>query len=333
MIRMRKTIMTIDRLPWGEIQTPASEINRLRVDSSHPYDFFWGKDASGHYLLVLRFDAVLLDDIKIRKIILTGITIDIRAVPDTADGIFLITLQDTESADIFFTLCEALVKKTRNVPNVLAVIAIIYSQLERWRTLLSSARHNRLSAQEVQGLFGELQFLEECIDGQHVSIQAAIEGWQGPKGAPHDFIFGQSAVEIKSISGSYADSVRISTESQLTTHLDTLHLRITFLTVDTDCKSGLSLNDLIIRLTEKIKGGELVFTFEEKLAAAGYVDIPEYDFPCFSVVQTRIYEVRDGFPRITPESLAPGISDVSYCIALSSIAGYICDSFIPGGRK
>lgn len=56
-------------------------------------------------------------------------------------------------------------------------------------------------------------------------------------GAPHDFIFGQSAVEIKSIRGSYADSVKISTESQLTTHLETLHLRIVFLAVDTDFES------------------------------------------------------------------------------------------------
>ena len=325
--------MTVDRLPWEEIHTPASEINRLRVDHSHPYDFFWGKDVSGHYLLVLRFDTALLGDIKIRKIALAGITTDIRVIPDTADGVFLITLQNAENADIFYTLCDALVKQTRSVPDVHAAIAVIYAQLERWRTLLSRINRNRLSAQEVQGLFGELLFLEECIDGQHVSIQAAVEGWQGPMGAPHDFIFEQSAVEIKSISGSYADSVKISTESQLTTHLETLHLRVIFLAVDTDCNTGLSLNDFIIRLREKISDSDLILTFDEKLSEVGYIDIPEYDFPCFSVVQTRTYEVKEGFPRITPESLAPGISDVSYCVAFSSIAGYICDSFIPGGRK
>ena len=331
MIQTKKKIMTADRLPWEEIQTPAIEINRLRIDSSHPHDFFWGKDISGHYLLVLRFDSALLYKIKVRKIDLTGITTDIRIVADTADGVFLITLQNAENADIFFTLCDALIKKTRSVPDVNAAIAIIYAQLERWRNLLSRQNRNRLSAQEIQGLFGELQFLEECIDGMHISIRAAIEGWQGPMGAPHDFIFGQSAVEIKSISGSYADSVKISTESQLTTHLETLHLRILFLAVDTDCKTGLSLNDFIIRLKEKITDGDLVSTFEERLVEVGYVDIPEYDFPCFSLVQTRTYEVRDGFPRITPELLTPGISDVSYCIAFSSIIGFICDSFIPGG--
>lgn len=325
--------MTADRLPWEEIQTPATEINRLRIDSNHPHDFFWGKDIAGHYLLVLRFDAGLLDDLKVRKIALTGIATDVRIIPDTSEGVFLITLQNAESADIFYTLCNDLIKKTRNVPDIHAAIVVIYARLERWRSLLSRANRNRLSAQEVQGLFAELHFLEECIDGRHISAQAAVEGWQGPLGAPHDFMFGQAAVEIKSISGSYADAVKISTESQLTTHLETLHLHVIFLAADMDCRTGMSLNDYVVRLKEKIADSDLVSTFEERLAEIGYIDIPDYDFPCFFVVQTRTYEIREGFPRITPESLASGISDVSYCIAFSSIAGYICDSFIPGGRK
>lgn len=325
--------MTADRLPWEEIQTPATEINRLRIDSNHPHDFFWGKDIAGHYLLVLRFDAGLLDDLKVRKIALTGIATDVRIIPDTSEGVFLITLQNAENADIFYTLCNDLIKKTRNVPDIHAAIAVIYARLERWRSLLSRANRNRLSAQEVQGLFAELHFLEECIDKRHISAQAAVEGWQGPLGAPHDFMFGQAAVEIKSISGSYADAVKISTESQLTTHLETLHLHVIFLAADMDCRTGMSLNDYVVRLKEKVADSDLVSTFEERLAEIGYIDIPDYDFPCFSVVQTRTYEVREGFPRITPESLASGISDVSYCIAFNSIAGYICDSFIPGGRK
>lgn len=325
--------MTANRLPWEEIHTPASEINRLRIDRSHPHDFFWGKDAADHYLLVLRFQAELLDDIRIRKIELTGITTDIRVIPGTNDGLFLIALQNTENADIFFTLCNDLLEKTRSVPDIHAALAMMYTRLERWRAFLSKANRNRLSAQEVQGFFGELIFLEECIDEKHVSVQAAIEGWQGPLGAPHDFIFGQSAVEIKSISGSSADSVRISTESQLTTYLKTLHLRVVFLAQDADCGIGTSLNDLVRQLREKISDNDLIATFDSRLLEVGYIDIPEYDFPCFSVAQIRTYEIRDGFPRITPESLAIGISNVSYSISFSSIVEFICDSFAPGGRK
>lgn len=325
--------MMFSRLPWEAITSPATDLNLIRIDDTHPYDFSWGKDAAGKLLLVLKFRAANIDELKKRKLELTGIKTDIRRVPATEETYFQLSMQSAENADIFFTLCNDLIEQTRTVSNINAVLTLIYVRLECWRAFLSKAYRNLLSAQEVQGLFGELTFLEECIDNKHISIPAAIEGWQGPLGAPHDFIFGQSAVEIKSISGSHADSVRISSESQLTTYLETLHLRIVFLAQDTDCRTGLSLNGLIRQLREKILDNDLISTFDSRLFEVGYIDIPEYDFPCFSVAQIRTYEIRDGFPRITPDSLSAGISDVSYSISFSSITEYICDSFAPGGRK
>lgn len=52
---------------------------------------------------------------------------------------------------------------------------LIYAQLERWRTSLSRANRNRLSAQEIQGLFGELQFLEILIDGNKKNLFSPME--------------------------------------------------------------------------------------------------------------------------------------------------------------
>jgi len=322
-----------NRLPWETITSPATNLNLIRIDDTHPHDFSWGKDAAGKFLLVLKFRTANIDELKKRKLELNGIKTDMRRVPATEETYFQLALQSTENADIFYTLCNDLIEKTRTVPNIHAALTLIYARLDCWRTFLSKANRNLLSAQEVQGLFGELKFLEECIEEKHVSIQAAIEGWQGPLGAPHDFIFGQSAVEMKSISGSQADSVRISSESQLITHLETLHMRVVFLAQDTDCRMGLSLNDLIRQLREKIRDNDLISTFDSRLFEVGYIDIPEYDFPCFSVTQIRTYEIREGFPRITPESLFSGISEVSYSISFSSIAEYICNSFAPGGRK
>ena len=48
--------MTADTLPWEDIQIPAKELKLLRVSAEHPHNFFWGRDASGHYLLVLKFE-------------------------------------------------------------------------------------------------------------------------------------------------------------------------------------------------------------------------------------------------------------------------------------
>lgn len=324
--------MTLNRLPWETITTPVSDLKLIRIDDSHPHDFSWGKDASGKFLLVLKFHTANIDELKKRKLELNGIKTDIRRVYETEEMYFQLTLQRTENADIFYTLCNDLIEKTRTLSNINSVLNLIYSRLESWRAFLSKANRNLLSAQEVQGLFGELKFLEECIDKKHVSIRAAVEGWQGPLSAPHDFVLGQSAIEVKSISGSQAESVRISSESQLTTHLEDLYLRVIFLAQDTECRTGLSLNSIVRNLKCKLIDNDLISTFDGRLLDVGYIDIPEYDFPCFSVVSIRTYKVRDDFPRLTSESLPPGISEVSYNISFSSISEFICDSFALGGQ-
>ena len=47
-------MMTNDVLPWEGIKIPADEFNLLRSSPDHSHNFFWGRDAAGHYLLVLK---------------------------------------------------------------------------------------------------------------------------------------------------------------------------------------------------------------------------------------------------------------------------------------
>jgi len=329
MILMTRMIMIYSSLSWDNIKSPVSDINLLRIDATHPHDFSWGKDSAGRLLLVLKFPMIDAHDLRARKIELTGIKSDICKIDSTGEAYFQLALLSKENADIFHALCNDLIDKTRAITDAEAALSLVYSRLDRWRALLSKANRGLLSPHEIQGLFGELKFLEECIDAGRVSVQAAIEGWQGPLGAPHDFIFDQAAIEIKSISGSSADSVRISSELQLTTHLSTLHLRVIFMAQNADCNKGTSLNTLIREVRDKIQIHDLVQALDERLSKIGYIDIYEYDYPCFSVMQNRTYHVREGFPRITPGSLTVGISNVAYDIAFGSIAEYICDSSIP----
>lgn len=52
------------------------------------------------------------------------------------------------------------------------------------------------------------------IDRQPSSA-VAVEAWLGPEKSHQDFIFGNTAVEIKSLSGTERSTVRISSEDQL----------------------------------------------------------------------------------------------------------------------
>lgn len=320
------------RFPWDSIATPKADLKLIRVDETHHHNFSWGKDASGKLLLVLALPGADADDLRKRKIELTGIKTDIRFLSDTDSLYFKLTLQASENTDIFYTLCNDLIEQTRTVPDLKSALSLLYKRLERWRTFLSKSNKSLLTLQEIQGLFAELSFLEECVDQKHVTAQAAVEGWQGPLGAPHDFIFGMEAVEIKSIGGSFSNGVWISNEGQLTSHLRHLFLRVVFLVQDFDCNTGASLNGLVRRLSAKLSS-EVLYTLENRLSQFGYIDIPDYDRPCFAISQTRSYEVREGFPSLTPQNIPQGISEVSYFISFASIENFLIQDYKPGNLQ
>ncbi len=327
--------MTTDMLPWEKIKIPKNNLGLLRVSPEHPHDFFWGRDTSGRYLLILKCSAFeIREELKNRRMELSGVKIDIRLIPDTKETFFMVLLQRTENADIFLALCNDLIQKTEPIAETSTAIETMFSRLERWRVFLSRARKDILSERQVQGLFGELKFLKKCIEKYHVSPASAVEGWYGPIGGPHDFVLGQSAIEIKSTTESQSDSILISSENQLQTHLEHLYLHIFMLSRANDCMAGgISLNCIVRKLREKFTGEALLDIFEERLLDAGYIDITDYDLPHFSVSETRTYEVSENFPRITPDMLPEGIKDVSYKINFSSISSYTCDVSAVANRK
>lgn len=326
--------MASDTLPWDKIKTPARNLGLLRVSPKHPHDFFWGRDASGHYLLVLKCgEFKIKEKLMNKKKELSGIKIDVRHIPDTEEIFLMIVLQKTENADIFLALCNDLIQKTKHINEINIAIETLFSRLERWRVFLSRTKKNILSDREVQGLFSELKFLKECIELHELSVTYVIDGWRGPAGGPHDFVFGQTAIEIKSITESHSDSVQISSETQLQTHLKHLYLHIFMLSSNADCKTGVSLNCAVRNLREKITGIALNDIFEERLLDAGYIDIPDYDLPYFSVSEAQTYKVSENFPCITSYTLPEGIKDVRYRINLSSISKYQCDMSSIVGRK
>jgi hypothetical protein len=316
--------------PWDNISIPQTDLKLIRVDDSHNLDFSWGKDSTGKCLLFLELPSEDAAELKRLKVELKGIKTDFRRLPDSGKMYFQLTLLTLENTDIFYTLCNDLIEKTRTASDHSAALVLIHQRLERWRAFLSKTSKNILTRQEVQGLFAELFFLEECMNKGHVTAHAAVEGWQGPLGAPHDFIFGSEAIEIKSICGSFADGVRISNEGQLTTHLKTLYLHVVFLVQDLECKNGLSLNTLVGKIQDKL-AEDVRCTFEGKLFEFGYIDIPDYDRPYFSISRARTYEVSEGFPRLTPDNVPQGVTEVSYLVKFSSIEEFLLKDFTPGG--
>jgi len=311
-------------LPWRLISNGGdSKLRLLRVDAEHSLDFYWGKDAEGRFLLVLRLKNAIQQILKEPVFRLAGITGDFRKSDDSGHMLVL-TLQDPAQADIFHRLCLDLVESSRNSGDEILAADVIMNRLKRWQAFLSRKNRGLLKPHEVQGMFAEVSFLAELVTGQGFSVQDAINAWVGPKEAPQDFILGKYAVEVKSICGSNRNTVRISSENQLVSHLESLFLRVFYLTEDATGNAGESLNSLVWRLKAEWQPSEpaAVLAFEDILQAAGYMELPEYDLPRYHVIRTSTYLVSAEFPKIEPSSLKPGVKNVAYDIDLSLLKGF-----------
>lgn len=317
--------MTIDFPdPWAGIDTPSSGYKITRVDPDHPQDFFWGKDFESNYLLLLEIDSLFADFLENKTIELRGVKADIRHIESKGEFFFLLCLQNKKDADIFFRLCVDLIERTKEFKEKKIALELILTRLNRWKAFLSRKRSHLLSDKEVRGLFAELEFLYEyllCINN-HIKV---IEGWQGPLDGPHDYVMGDYAVEVKSVSGSQKNTVRISSENQLITHLDNLYLHVIFLAEFHDCKKGTSLNQMIEKVRTLIVDADARDLFDSRLYETGYMDLKDYDIPCFSITAKKTFIVREGFPRIIPEDLCDGVEKLTYDLNLNSLENFVCE--------
>lgn len=189
-----------------------------------------------------------------------------------------------------------------------------------------------LSEERAMGLFGELFFLSRHLGGP---ISDRIQSWDGPDYSLSDFNWNDPGfhVEVKS-SGSQNPPLThiISSTNQL--HSDEQR-RLALFSMSSRRDSGgdISLSDLVNEIEAEIaKSGNPAdrLAFFEKLAEYGWS--PNQADMRYLVDETLIglYDVREGFPRITPSTFEDGdiddrISLRSYSLTLSGVDDYRVD--------
>lgn len=175
-----------------------------------------------------------------------------------------------------------------------------------------------ISGEGALGLFGELWFIDRWIP-----FPDALDSWVGPTGHRHDFTAPTISVEAKAtrVHADGAARHRITSLDQLTAP-ETGSLFLFSLQVVTDPNARNTLPSLISRVRERLaKRPDLIGDFDRNLARVGWtpVSAEHFDQP-YRVVAEELYEVRDGFPRLTIESFSGGIpagvDDVQYALDL-----------------
>lgn len=308
--------------PWDGIGVPGADFNVRQVMGRTAVPCFWGRDSAGACLFVLELQGDHTEQYRKNAVTVHGIDVDLRG-DDAGRQRLVLRLETEVDRDLFEGLCRTLASALEHATDSVSSLSVALAHIRRWKTFLSG-RGQHLSAEEVRGLFAELIFLLELLD-RPVPAPTAIEAWLGPDKSHQDFVFGNTAVEIKSLSGAERSTVRISSEDQLESLNDALFLRIYRLSNLPEAEGARSLNAIVADVQVRLSEAEAVDAFDRKLVAYGYAPLPVYDEPTFVIGDVATYRVQEAFPRLARSQLSTGIIRVAYDIKLEAIAPYECD--------
>lgn len=309
--------------PWDDIQQPHADYNVRIINSDGLIPIYWGKDVHGHCLLVAELDGDHQEAFIKANLTIQGIGIDLRQRSGGRAQILVITLLSHINLDLFYALCKTLVRSVSNTSDSRTALTIILNQLKRWQRFLAGERPQLLSPAEVRGLFAELHFLQSLYTHKLSQIDALV-AWIGPKGGNQDFVFENTAVEIKAISNEGPSLVHISSEDQLESAADYLFLTVERIVESTELPAALSLNEMAQRIEGDLTESSALEEYQIKLATAGYAELQQYDSPSYQVAETCVYRVAGEFPRIVRSELPGGLQNVKYTLQIDAAEPFVC---------
>lgn len=218
--------------------------------------------------------------------------------------------------DIFQWVASDILDKLIEYNNENEAAVILEKRVEHWKKFIQASGPDGLSKNQQIGLFGELLILNSQLNFTS-NRNSILDAWLGPDASNHDFVLGKNAIEVKTTTGNEHTRVHISNEYQLDStgfeRLFLCHVRL-----DERQGSGTSLPVLIDEIMELLPD-ILKISFIESLAILGYVDKQRgfYEASGYFERARSYYLVTEGFPKITRETLASGVNQVSYQIDLS----------------
>lgn len=235
-------------LPWDQIATPKDGYNVRLAETGMAVPVFWGKDVKGQWLTILELEGDHSAEFGRDPLIVHGISVDLRAGDLANTQRLVLTLQQQVDADLFLGMCETLVSTLMPVKDSNTAIAVALAHIRRWKSFLSGKRTGIMTPEEVRGLFAELVFLQDLYRSR-LPVREAVSAWCGADKLQQDFIFRDTSVEVKSLSGKEKKAVRISSENQLEALSSRLFLSVFRLSDLPESPVAKSLNDMV-RLIE-----------------------------------------------------------------------------------
>ena len=281
-----------------------------------PLEIYYGRDYKGRLCLAVAapFSAQTPKPTKL---------LDFYQTKSNREYWSYICLTDEEVKSAFYAFCEDVVDAIVPLTDQKEAFQHILERIRIWKRMFAS-KSGLLSESSIQGLFGELYFIDEYLIPKF-GKQKAVRAWGGPLGMSKDFSVGLEWFEVKCVSAT-EDSVSISSHEQLLSD-NPGHLTIVKVEKMPEAfNNGIST---INALFDKIKltledTPDLLDEFMEKINKVGYVPDDAYDRYKYKTIGMNFYKVDDSFPRLTsPSAFGNAISAISYKLLINAIAPYL----------
>lgn len=199
------------------------------------------------------------------------------------------------------------------------LLRVFLGRIRAWQEFMRKGAQ-ALSPESEIGLVGELTLLRAIIDAG-LPLASAIESWVGPLDGVRDFEIGTGSLEVKATLSAAGFPARIGSLEQLDDSVRQPLFLAGARLRQTD--TGQSLPELVAEMRDVAAGEpEAVRLLSDRLIAAGYFDAhTDRYIRRFTLADTRVVEVKEGFPRLTPGSVPLGVTKAIYEIDLDKTAG------------
>jgi Putative PD-(D/E)XK family member, (DUF4420) len=253
-----------------------------------------------------------------------GMTAELLFLPEEPQHLyFMLTLTDSDFSQVFDVFLDDCLNAIKQGCSDIECLRIFAERLQNWRELFESYSQSGLSPSAQQGLFGELVVLLHLIKKYPDKALELARAWRGPERFRQDFQYNDWAIEVKTTTGS--EVVTIANETQLST-FGLNYLFLWHFILDTHTGQGPTLNDLVLELSSVFfKLPEAKKVFETRLTESGYFQhqSPFYEKTGYYIRQKNVYNIGNGFPALTPDSIPIAISGVRYTVNLSACTLYL----------
>lgn len=207
----------------------------------------------------------------------------------------------------FASVCAQFVDPGKDGHDRIALRSDPLSWWKKWKNLLG----NTIADHTPYSVLCEMMVLE------HIYSTDRSAQWTATQSGTHDIEADQKSYEVKSTIRRYGADITISGQFQLLTPkpLDLYFCRVE------ESPAGISINDMCIRLDEAGYDRQLL---EHQLAVLGYELGASARDMKYTVLEKRIYNVDDSFPKITEASfkddkMPDGITHITYTVDLENI--------------